>query len=88
MKLLWIPITLEVLKRASFFVKTRPAGAGFIRADIGRAETTSDSELCTKTGRIVHSHKEMAHINEVLPGLYAEQKDKPISEGEELELIS
>ena len=37
---------------------------------------------------IAHSHKEMAHINEVLPGLYAEQKDKPISEGEELELIS
>ena len=24
---------------------------------------------------IAHSHKEMAHLNEILPGLYAEQKD-------------
>lgn len=35
---------------------------------------------------ICHSHKEMAHLNEVLPALYAEQKDRPLDEGEEYEL--
>lgn len=37
---------------------------------------------------IVHSHKEMGHINEVLPALYAEQKDKPLDEGAESSSIT
>ena len=32
---------------------------------------------------IAHNHKEMAHLNKILPALYAEQKDRPFDEGAE-----
>jgi hypothetical protein len=43
------------------------------------------NQIAMKMGAmfIVHNHKEVSHLNKVLPGLYAAMKDRPLEEGEE-----